>query len=253
MQQLQELLSTRYFGRAMRAYAAVDSTNTLAMEWAEAGAAEGSVVTATYQRAGRGRQGKHWWAAPGKNLLFSVILRPRLEPSQLGLIALAASLAVVDALKRVVAPTDIAIKWPNDILLSGRKCCGILLESAFPAGGTPIVVLGLGLNVNQEVFPPELAEQATSLLLESGTPVAHAPLLARLIKGLEGRYEALYNDHNTLHSDYTHYLHGIGQIARIQGPPTRTGIILGVTDTGALQLQTPAGLHFAHNGSLEFL
>ena len=246
--QVQKHLATKTFGRALRTFDRVNSTNTLAVAWAEAQAAEGSVVVAQYQYKGRGRLGRRWHAAPGKNLIFSVVLRPHLDPALLGLITLAASLAVADAIDAIATPLKASIKWPNDILLHRRKCCGMLLESTISQGSPPAVVLGIGLNVNQESFPSELEQQATSLLLEIGRPIPRAPLLASCLQRLEHRYTVLKRDPAAICDAYTRRMHGRGQRLHVGGPQPVTGIALGITHSGALKLQTESGEYIVHAG-----
>lgn len=241
---LQPLLRTRRFGRAIRGHEEVTSTNTLAWAWAGEGAAEGSVVVAEHQTAGRGRLGRTWEAGPGLNLTFSVVLRPGLAPERLGLVTLAAGVAVAEAVAAFAAPVVPAIKWPNDVLLEGRKCCGILLESSVQPEATTLI-LGVGLNVNQDAFPPLLAAKATSLLLATGRHVPRAPLLAALLERLEAAYDALCaGGHAALRRTYTARLAGLGQPVTFrfaEGSGLIHGTLDGITDTGALVLRTEAG------------
>jgi BirA family biotin operon repressor/biotin-[acetyl-CoA-carboxylase] ligase len=245
---LPSLLRTRRFGHTVRGYAAVPSTNTLAAEWAAEGAPEGSMVVAEYQAAGRGRQGRSWHAKAGQNLTFSIVLRPALPPQQLGLITLAASVAVAEAIAPFTRPLEPAIKWPNDILLEDRKCCGMLLESAMTgreAEAPSYVILGIGLNVNQDAFPGDLAPLATSLLLATGRFVPRERLLAELLARLEMRYESLAHDGGAairtayearlaaLHRPTTLRLAGSGEAVH--------GVVEGVTPTGALRVRTETG------------
>jgi BirA family biotin operon repressor/biotin-[acetyl-CoA-carboxylase] ligase len=138
----------------------VDSTQTAAFALADAGAADGTVVIATSQRAGRGRRGRAWLDEPGASLLLSLIVRPRLAPAQWPLLSLMTSVAVARALRQT---TGLAaeLKWPNDVLVDGRKLAGILLESRLT--GQPVVVIGVGINVAQERFPADLQGRATSV------------------------------------------------------------------------------------------
>ena len=252
-QDLRERLSTGRFGRGLRAFHSAPSTNTLAMAWAHEGAREGSVVIADYQSAGRGRQGRQWEASAGQNLLFSVVLRPRLRPAQLNLITLAASLAIAEGIDAVAAPLQASIKWPNDILLEERKCCGMLLESTLSPPTAATVVLGIGINVNQHLFSPELEGQATSLLLETGRQVPRSALLADLLSRLESWYDALHQDQESVRGAYTARLHGLG-LKRIvhRGPRAAllAGAVLGVTDAGALRLKTLHGEQVIHVGDV---
>ena len=247
------LLKTQRFGRSMRGYQTIDSTNTAAMRWADDGAPEGSVILAEYQTAGRGRQGRIWQAETGHNLMFSTILRPSLPPVRLNLITLAASVATAETIEAFTKPLTTTIKWPNDVLLEGHKCCGMLLESTLAGPNDATVILGIGLNVNQSDFPSEFEQQATSLLLQTGQRIPRAALLADLLGRLEHYYDILTNDEATIHRIYTTRLHGLGQSTTLrmtEQDETVTGVILGVSDTGALRLDTPDGPRTFHAGDV---
>ncbi|HEX6080697.1 MAG TPA: biotin--[acetyl-CoA-carboxylase] ligase [Methylomirabilota bacterium] len=166
----------------------VDSTQSEIQRRAAAGAAEGTVVTARHQHAGRGRRGHEWWDAPGQSLLCSVLLRPACAPAAVPQLSLVGGLAVAEALA-VAAGVRVRIRWPNDLLADGRKVCGILAEAASAAGGRiQHVVLGIGINLAQTAFPAEIAERATSLRLLSGRAPDPAALLAALLAALGDRY-----------------------------------------------------------------
>ena len=160
----------------------VDSTQTVAFALAADGAADRTVVVAQAQTAGRGRHGRLWLDEPGASLLMSIILRPRLEPARLPTLSLAAGVAVVEALERVTGLKP-RLKWPNDVLVDGRKLAGILLESRI--GPSPLVVLGIGVNLAQRVFPADLAERATSVRLAVGRRVDADALLTALLESLD--------------------------------------------------------------------
>ncbi|MDX1548511.1 MAG: biotin--[acetyl-CoA-carboxylase] ligase [Rhodothermales bacterium] len=245
-------LGTDRFGRWRRGFEVIGSTNTEAMRWAMEGAHEGSLVLAEQQTAGRGRHGRTWQAAAGRNLTFSLVLRPPLAPARLGLLTLAASLAVAESVEAVVVPVPVRIKWPNDVLIEGRKCCGMLLESSL-AGSTPTVVLGIGLNVNQEHFAPPLDARATSLRLAAGRPVPRAPLLADLLQRLEHHYDRLAHDADAVRHTYQDRLDGLGQpiVLRLSAQHGLVrGRLAGVSRTGALRLDTPDGPRTFHAGDV---
>ncbi len=147
------------FGRPHRHYRRCDSTNTRARELAAEGAPGGTVVTATEQSAGRGRQGRDWVAPPGQALLYSALLRP-LEDDHL-LLPLAVPLAVCEAAEQLGAPRC-EVKWPNDVWIEGRKCAGVLIE-ARPQDGWAVIGVGINLTIATDEFPPELREAATSI------------------------------------------------------------------------------------------
>jgi BirA family biotin operon repressor/biotin-[acetyl-CoA-carboxylase] ligase len=250
---VQDRLSTDRFGREMRGTETIGSTNTEAAEWAREGAPEGSVFVTEYQSAGRGRHGRTWTAKKGQNLMFSVVLRPSLEADRLGLVTVAASVAVAEAVEDFVAPQRATLKWPNDVLLEGRKTCGMLLESSLSGGReAEAVVLGVGLNVNQTDFPDALADTATSLRLAAGRAVPRAPLFARLLRRLEVRYEAVEaGDVDAVREAFHDRLATLGEPTSLRvserEAPIR-GVVRGITDTGALRLDTPDGPRVVHAG-----
>jgi BirA family biotin operon repressor/biotin-[acetyl-CoA-carboxylase] ligase len=173
----------------LRAYRSAESTQALARAWADAGAPEGAVVLADYQTAGRGQRGRPWTAPPGTALLFSVVLRPRLPVIRWPQIPLAAGCAVAESLE-TVAPCAAWLKWPNDVLVAGRKLAGILAEGV--ASTPPLVILGIGVNVSQREtdWAPDLAGSARSL--ESlGAPVSRETLLTTLLAHLDTWYGSL--------------------------------------------------------------
>ncbi len=181
-------IGRRVIGWAVHALEHVDSTQTELARLAAAGAPEGTVVTARHQRAGRGRRGRTWWDEPGDSLLLSVLLRPPVAPAKAPQLSLVGALAVTDAL-RIAAGIEARVRWPNDVLVAGRKVCGILPEAVSGADGrVEYVILGIGLNVRQERFPPDLSERATSLRLATGSRHEPARLLEALLEALDRRY-----------------------------------------------------------------
>jgi BirA family biotin operon repressor/biotin-[acetyl-CoA-carboxylase] ligase len=160
----------------------VESTQAVAFTLAADGASDRTVVVAEAQTAGRGRRGRTWHDEPGASLLASIILRPRLLPARLPMLSLAAGIAVAETLERVTGVTP-RLKWPNDVLVGGRKLAGILLESRLSA--LPLVVLGVGVNLTQRAFPPTLAERATSVRLATGREIEPDALLGPLLEALD--------------------------------------------------------------------
>lgn len=157
----------------------VDSTQAVAFALAASGAADGSAVIADSQRAGRGRRGRRWIDEPGQSLLTSIILRPRLAPAAWPLLSLAAAVAVARVVRRL-AGVEARLKWPNDVVVAGRKLAGILLESR--AGDGPVVVVGIGVNVGQRRWPPDLEGRATSVQEASGRAIDREALLLAVIE-----------------------------------------------------------------------
>lgn len=171
-------------GSAILRFDTVSSTNDVARDLAASGQPEGVCVIAREQTAGRGRQGRSWSSPPGEGLYLSLILRPRISAVESAVITLAAAVAVAETLK-LDFQVSADIKWPNDILASGRKVCGILVESAIESGHLQYAVMGIGINVAQRHFPGELGETATSLSIETGRTVSSEELLKPLLKRLE--------------------------------------------------------------------
>lgn len=180
-------LATAWLGRAWRHAAATGSTNDDAAAWARAGAPAGAVVVADEQTRGRGRLGRRWHSPPGESLYFSVVLRPPLPPHRVPPLTLAAGVAVAEALVEVLGPSlpAPALKWPNDVLLDGRKVAGILTEMSADLDHVHHLVVGIGVNLNVRAFPDELAAIATSVAVARGEPVARADFAARLCARLE--------------------------------------------------------------------
>lgn len=248
------VLQTNRLGHEILSFDTLDSTNTQAKRWAERGAPAGGLVLAEVQTAGRGRMGRTWESTSGLNLLFSVILRPKLLSNQLGLLTLAAAVAVAEAITPIVAPTQVRIKWPNDILIGSRKCCGILLESCITSNEVSTVVLGIGLNVNQTTFPDHITEKATSLLIETGHAVDRPSLLADLLLRLEQWLDSLHIDSGVaVRKAYLRHVQQLGQHVFIyrtsSGAPVR-GRFAGITDSGGLLLQTSEKLLTFHAGEI---
>jgi BirA family biotin operon repressor/biotin-[acetyl-CoA-carboxylase] ligase len=148
------------FGTPHRHYRSTDSTNTRARKLAVAGAPHGTVVTAAEQSEGRGRQGRTWTAPPNKALLYSAVLRPLEEHHTL--LPLAVPLAVSEAAEELQPGIECSVKWPNDVLVEGRKLAGILIE-ARPQDGWAVIGVGLNLTISRDEFPPELKDRATSI------------------------------------------------------------------------------------------
>ena len=166
----------------------VDSTQSVAFALAERGAADRTVVVADQQLAGRGRRGRTWRAPAGTSLLASIIVRPRLPQSRLATLSLTTAVAAAEALRRV-AGVDARLKWPNDVLVAGRKIAGILLESrlsgaagAAQPGASVLTIIGVGINLGQREFPPDLAAAATSVALETGHAPGREVVLAALLE-----------------------------------------------------------------------
>lgn len=189
-------LDTGIIGRWIYYFDSLDSTNNYAKKAAREGCEEGTVIVADSQTSGRGRMGRNWHSKGGDGIWMSIVLRPSIAPEDVQVITLAASVAVVNAVKRS-AEIETGIKWPNDIILDGKKVCGILTEMSTEMDRVNYLILGIGLNVNQKAddFPEELKEIATSLKINIDEKKMILPKLKRsdIIKNilfeLEKQYE----------------------------------------------------------------
>lgn len=182
------------FGQKVFVLDTVISTNEFAKSLALEEGPHGTVVTAEEQTSGRGRLGRRWESPRSKNLLFSILLRPReTDLLKVPLIPFAAAIGAAEAIE---AETRLAVecKWPNDLLIGKKKVCGMLLESSLVGSRMEKLVLGIGVNVNQDLFPPDISSSATSLLIEKGSEVNRVSLLQRMLLSVEMHYDRLTNE-----------------------------------------------------------
>lgn len=216
----------------------IGSTNTLAAELAGEGASEGTLVTTDHQTAGRGRVGRVWKALPNQQLAMSLILRPTFPPHFL---VMASALAVAQAIETVTGARP-DIKWPNDVLMNGRKVCGILIETS-----SGVATLGMGINVNGALDDDaELAARATTLAAALGHPVSREALAADILRRLDARYYDLLTSgasaRHALRSAWRDRLITLGRPATIhQQGATLHGVAEDVDDEGALLLRLDSG------------
>lgn len=262
---LQQQLRTLFFGSGSRLVymPIVNSTNTLAMQLAQAGSEEGVVVLADSQTAGKGRQGRRWIDRYGYNVLSSTVLRPLFPPYLLVMIA---SLAVVETITEICGERRIAatIKWPNDILIGERKVAGILIETSHGRTGSLVAVMGIGVNINghfssKQVASPEesqLAATATTLEAVYGQPLSRELFLASLLQHLEAYYLALQQEaknqwpienasgpiSRTIREKWRSSLSTLGRSIQVrQGDSILHGIAEDVNETGELLLRLHSG------------
>jgi BirA family biotin operon repressor/biotin-[acetyl-CoA-carboxylase] ligase len=185
--EIQPYIMSQILGRKIFTYDVIDSTNLKAKSLIQQGEEEGAVVIAENQTAGRGRLNRVWISEPKKNLTFSIIIKPKILPERFGILSLYVGLSVAEAIESVTKfrPT---CKWPNDVLLKGKKFCGILSEAVFKEGILDGVIIGIGINVNQSVFSLELQPTATSLFLSTGKEYDRFKILASVLERLECYY-----------------------------------------------------------------
>jgi BirA family biotin operon repressor/biotin-[acetyl-CoA-carboxylase] ligase len=235
---LWEGLTTRSFGRRLEYRAMLGSTQDLARELAQADAPEGAVVLAGRQTAGRGRLGRSF-ISPRGGLYLTVILRPVLE--HLRPLPIIAALAVARGLEQV-AGLRTALKWPNDVLVGGRKVCGILVESELAGQNVNYVLLGIGVNVNADMSAyPEIAAIATSAAAEAGHPVSREALAAGVLNELEALYLAAQTGRR-VQDEWRARLETLGRQVRVtSGQTVEEGLAEDVDSDGSLILRRPDG------------
>ena len=235
---LREQLRTRRLGTPHRYLESVTSTNDVARNWAHEGAAEGAVVWAEHQSAGRGRQGSAWRSARGKNLTFSVVLRPQ-SACPLGLIPLITGVALSGVLESRYA-LQASLKWPNDVLIGGAKICGILCEGVWKSTEPEFVIVGIGCNVNQVVFEGEHQREPTSLRLELGRLVDRTSLLADVLHHLEETYLTAQKTPQQIRELYNEKMIFRGEQVELQETPNAplTGKCLGIAPDGGLLIES---------------
>ena len=242
--EIKPLLTTKWMGGTIHHFPTVDSTNSKAYRLALHGAAEGDVVIAESQTKGRGRLGRTWYSPPFLNLYLSVILRPKIPPRQASLITLMAAVATAEAIETFSGLPPL-IKWPNDILLRGRKVAGLLHELHSEMDRVDFVILGIGVNLNMDgkMLSQEIREVATSLKKEMGKTVSRQAFLQSLLQKLEVWYEIF------LKEGASPVLKAWRDRAQIKGRPVRvtsdgetlTGMAVDINSDGALIIKTEDG------------
>lgn len=249
-------LQATIFGnsKATHHYYKIGSTNTEAMEAASNGAPEGSVFLAEQQTAGRGRGAHDWHSAQSVGIYCSVILRPLLPPADVLILSLAAGLAVQAAVREVDSHVSPDLKWPNDLLINGKKICGILTEMNAEVTRVRYIVVGIGINVNQKQFPDGLQETATSLRIVTGTEWSRLELCVALLKSLDREYHALTQNPQA-HQDILQRFEANssyvrGRRVRIEENGGFEGATEGLDPRGFLLVRTKEGLRTVLSGTV---
>ena len=241
-------LQTTWAGRTLHFFESTGSTNPDAKRFAEEGAPHGTTVVADRQTAGRGRRGRSWESPAGKSIYFTIVVRPEFEPDKASMITLVVALAVAEAVREETGLST-GIKWPNDVVVNGKKICGILTEMSMTPEMNEIqfLVAGVGVNVNQdseEDFTPELRGRATSLKMESGRTIDRAALLARILHHFEEDYDLFEKrlDLSDLQERYEALLLGKDNRVRVLDPAGEyTGISRGINGMGELIVEKEDG------------
>lgn len=241
----------------IRRYEEIDSTNTEARRLSQGGADERLVVVAQRQRAGKGRRGRGWESAESGNLYFSLLLKPDLNPEKAPMLTLVMAYSTARAILRLVdglgtdsqcagqkEPCFVQIKWPNDLLVAGKKVCGILTEMHLSDTQIDDVVIGVGINVNGRIFSEELKDKATSLALELGKQIDKESLLQDILIELKQQYAKFLEvqDLSFLQKEYNALLVNCKKEVRVLTPGHEyIGIALGINELGELLVQRESG------------
>lgn len=236
--------AVRVIGRDIRVFQETTSTSDVLERLARDGVREGMVIFAESQTRGRGRLGRAWVSPPGRGLWFSVLLRPALRPQAATRLTVAAAVGLSRAIRRAL-PVRPEIKWPNDLMLHGRKIAGVLTEMAGELDSIRHASLGIGVNANlqTEDFPPAVRATATSLRLALGRPVDRPALAATLLQELDGAYtEALGDGFAALSDEWSEQCTTLGRLVTVQAGNRRiSGRAESLDDEGALLLRTDSG------------
>ncbi len=241
--EVESLLTTKWAGCGVIYLPETDSTNTRAKRLGDEGASHGTLVIAEQQTGGKGRRGRRWESPAGSSIYMSILLRPEIQPNQAPMLTLVMAQSVAEAI-REVTNQEALIKWPNDIVVNGKKVCGILTEMSTEIQWINHVVIGVGINVNIESFPEELEETATSLYLESGKRQRRAPLIAEVMKQFERYYNQFIQtgDLSGMQEEYNRLLVNRDREVRVLDPGHEyNGRAAGINETGELLIRTGDG------------
>ena len=241
--ELESRMDTKWAGHPLSFYSTINSTNLRAKQDADNGAPEGALVVADMQTAGRGRRGRTWDSPAGKNVYFTLILKPDYVPDKASMVTLVMAMAVAEGI-RSTCGAETGIKWPNDIVINGKKVCGILTEMSAEQGYIHHVVIGVGINVGRQEFAPEIATRAASLEGECGKRVPKAGLVANIMKAFEKYYEVFRKttDLSLLMEDYNALLVNRDREVRVLDPGGEyTGVSRRINETGELLVELPEG------------
>lgn len=238
--ELESIRNTTWAGQEIYYYDVTDSTNIRAKELAEEGHPSGTLVVADRQEAGRGRRGRSWDSPSGTGIFMTLLLKPEMNPNHASMLTLVAAMAVARAISKC-ADTEALIKWPNDIVIGGKKICGILTEMSAQFDFINHIVIGIGINVHNEHFPEEIAETAGSILLQTGKRIRRAELIEQILEQFE-HYYAIFmetEDLSGLVKEYNSILVNMNKSVRVLDPKEPfEGKAMGITKKGELIVDT---------------
>lgn len=239
-EELKSIRKTAWVGQEIFYYPVIDSTNTRAKQLAEEDYPTGTLVVAGQQDAGRGRRGRSFESPQGAGIFMTLMLKPELSPVNAPMLTLVAALAVCAAIVKTTG-RPAGIKWPNDIVMNGKKVCGILTEMSAQMDYVNHIVIGIGINVHNESFPEEIAPVATSLYMETGEHFNRAALIEEVWEQFE-HYYAIFmetEDLSGLVKEYDAHLVNRNQIVKVLDPKEPfEGKAMGITPRGELIVDT---------------
>ena len=232
-------IHTKWAGKTVHFARETDSTNLWIKRLAKEGASEGTLALAEFQSGGR--LGRSWEVPEGTSVMMSILLRPKFEPQYAPTLTLVMGMAVAKAVKNL--GFDVSIKWPNDVVVSHKKICGILTEMGVRDGKIDYAVIGVGINVNIREFPEEMADKATSLYLESGREFDRSQIPGLVMEAFEKYYEkfAATCDLSGLKEEYESILANYNQPVRVLAKEPYEGVARGITDGGELLVEKTDG------------
>ena len=233
---LETVLTTKKMGHPLYFYPETDTTNDRIRELAQKGVPEGTLAVAEMQTAARGRRGRAWQAPAESGVWMSLLLRPDIQPPQASVLTLLAGIALTEAIEDVTG-LEVGIKWPNDILLKGKKLVGILTEMDCDMESIHSVTVGMGINVNTKAFPDDLKDIATSLYLESGREYDRCQIVGKAMECFEALYEEFLSEGGVFapfKERYRRKCLNIGKEVKVIGRETYLATALDITPEGEL-------------------
>ena len=239
--EIKSLMHTEWVAKEVLYFDTIDSTNTKAQELAEKGHPSGTLVVADKQESGKGRRGRSWVSPSGTGIFMTLMIKPDINPNNASMLTLVAALAVAKAITSVTGE-EALIKWPNDIVINGKKVCGILTEMNAQFDYINHIVVGIGINVHNESFPEEISQMASSLMIEAGGKRFHrAQIIAETMSYFEQYYDTFLKtqDLSALVREYDELLVNRNKSVRVLDPKEPfDGKAMGITPKGELIVDT---------------
>ena len=239
--EIKSLMHTEWVAKEVLYFDTIDSTNTKAQELAEKGYPSGTLVVADKQESGKGRRGRSWVSPSGTGIFMTLMIKPDINPNNASMLTLVAALAVAKAITSVTGE-EALIKWPNDIVVNGKKVCGILTEMNAQFDYINHIVVGIGINVHNESFPEEISQMASSLMIEAGGKRFHrAQIIAETMSYFEQYYDTFLKtqDLSALVREYDELLVNRNKSVRVLDPKEPfDGKAMGITPNDELIVET---------------